>query len=192
MNIVNRTFRIFLKKKKQLNIKLKRLYCNLIGQVYLDKLAIIEPKAEIILDITTDFKYSIKIGEGSIIKDHARLCPRSGFIEIGTRCSINPFCILLGYGGITIGNNVRIAAHTSIISFNHIFDDPDKSIISQGNSMKGIRIEDDVWIGTGVRILDGVTIGEKSIIGAGAIVTKSVPPGSVAVGNPARILKSRL
>tara|TARA_R110002124_G_scaffold205760_1_gene372282 strand:+ start:3740 stop:4159 length:420 start_codon:yes stop_codon:yes gene_type:complete len=136
-------------------------------------------------------EYVIEVGKATTVKDQALLYPRTGFIKVGENCSINPNCILLGYGGITIGNKVRIAANTSIVAFSHVFSDSTASIIDQGNICKGILIEDDVWIGTGVRILDGVTVGKGSIIGAGSVVNKSIPAYSVAVGVPAKVIRSR-
>jgi acetyltransferase-like isoleucine patch superfamily enzyme len=74
---------------------------------------------------------------------------------------------------------------------NHVFDDPNRLIRQQPLTCKGITIEDDCWIGTGVRILDGVTIGQGSVIGAGAVVNKDIPPYSVAVGVPAKVISKR-
>lgn len=93
--------------------------------------------------------------------------------------------------GFEIGDNVRIAAQVVIIPMNHIYEDPDTPIWKQGIRAKGIKIEDDVWIGAGAKILDGVTIGKGSVIGAGAVVTDDIPPYSVAVGVPARVIKKR-
>ena len=74
---------------------------------------------------------------------------------------------------------------------NHIYDDPKISIRLQGIRANGIKIEDDVWLGVGSTVLDGVTIGKGSVIGAGAVVTKNIPPYSVAVGVPANVIKER-
>lgn len=115
-----------------------------------------------------------------------------GFIEIGDNCSVNPYCVLYGGGGLRIGNGVRIAAQTVIIPSNHVFDSVDDYIYLQGESRKGISIEDDVWIGAGVRILDGITIGKGTVVGAGAVVTKSTEAYSVVVGIPAKKVSSRL
>jgi acetyltransferase-like isoleucine patch superfamily enzyme len=71
------------------------------------------------------------------------------------------------------------------------FTDPNKKIREQGFNFKGIRIEDDCWLGSGVKVLDRVTIGRGSIIGAGAVVTKDIPPYSIAVGVPAKVIDSR-
>jgi acetyltransferase-like isoleucine patch superfamily enzyme len=191
MNFINRAFRVLLRYKKHNACFFKRLNCLLIGQIDLHKTAIIEPKADLIIDSYSDLDNVITVGQGTIIKDYARICPRAGFIKIGDLCSINSFCILLGYGGITIGNQVRIAAQTSIIAFNHNFDDVEQTIHHQGYNAKGVVIEDNVWIGAGVRILDGVTIGAGSVIGAASVVTKDIAPYSVAAGVPAKVIKSR-
>ena len=84
-----------------------------------------------------------------------------------------------------------IAAHTTVIPSNHIFASCDLPIREQGLTCKGIVIEDDVWIGTGVKILDGITIGKGSVIGAGTVLTKSIEPYSVVVGVPGRVIRMR-
>lgn len=134
---------------------------------------------------------SIEIGKNCWILDHAMLLSYGGKIKIGDNCSVNPYTILYGHGGLTIGNSVRIAAHTVIIPSNHKFQDKSLPIYKQGHSMKGIIIEDDVWIGANCTILDGVILGKGSVIGAGSVVTKSIPSFSIAVGVPARVLSKR-
>lgn len=112
-------------------------------------------------------------------------------IEIGNNVSIENNCSLYGQGGIKIGNNVMIASYIHIISQDHNFSELDKPVRDQGINCKNIYIEDDVWIGINSVILKGVTIGRGSVVGAGSIVTKDIPPYSIAVGNPARVIKSR-
>jgi acetyltransferase-like isoleucine patch superfamily enzyme len=133
----------------------------------------------------------VRIGAKTVIHPFAMLMPHEGEIVIGDYCTVNPFCVLYGHGGLSIGNYVRIATHTVMIPANHVFDDPDTPITKQGLTMKGIRIEDDVWIGAGVRILDGVTIGKGAVIAAGAVVNKSVPPGTIFAGVPAKAVGRR-
>jgi acetyltransferase-like isoleucine patch superfamily enzyme len=130
---------------------------------------------------------TIRIGDKTHILPYAMLLGFGGDIDIGSHCTVHPFCILYGGGGLQIGNSVRIAAHTVIIPTNHLFEDPETPIRLQGIRAEGIVIKDDVWIGTGVRVLDGVTIGQGSIIGAGAVVTKDIPDYAIATGVPARI-----
>ena len=134
---------------------------------------------------------SVTIGPGSQIHDYAMLMTYGGDIRVDANCTVNPFCVLYGHGGLTIGKDVRIATHCVFIPANHEFDDLSKPIWQQAETRLGIVIEDDVWIGAGVRVMDGVRIGRGSVLGAGAVVTKSIPPGSLAVGVPARVIGQR-
>ncbi|OUL26700.1 acyltransferase [Nostoc sp. 106C] len=113
------------------------------------------------------------------------------YIHIGQDTFIGPSVCIAGPGEIKIGKHCLIAAHTGIYANNHNFADPMELIKYQGISSQGIVIEDDCWLGHGVKVLDGVTIGRGCVIGAGAVVTKDIPPFSVAVGVPARVIKSR-
>lgn len=133
----------------------------------------------------------IKIGDCCIISRGAQVLTHGGDITIGNNCTINPLTVIYGQGGLSIGNNVRIAAQTAIIPSNHIYTDTSVPIYLQGLSKKGIVINDDVWIGAGVKILDGVTIGEGCVIGANAVVTKSTQSYGIYVGIPAKLIKTR-
>ena len=92
---------------------------------------------------------------------------------------------------VTIGSNVSIAPNVVIVGMNHVFSNLDDTIKSQGSTSKGIIFEDDVWIATNVSILDGITIGKGTVIAAGAVVNKDVPPYSVMAGVPAKVVKQR-
>ncbi|TDW15915.1 acyltransferase [Kribbella kalugense] len=127
----------------------------------------------------------LRMGERSYIAAHAYV---TGQITLGSDSTINPFSAVRGK--VTIGDGVRIGAHTSLLAFNH-GTAPGQPIFKQPHTALGITIGDDVWIGSNVTILDGVTVGPHTIIGAGAVVTKNIPANSVAAGNPARILRSR-
>jgi len=129
---------------------------------------------------------SIFIGAYCEIHDFAMILTYGGDITIGDHCSLNPFSIVYGHGGVEIGRGVRIAAHSVIIPANHIRGTDETPLSQQGITALGIRIEDDVWIGSGCRILDGVTIGRHAIIGAGSVVVGSIPENVTAVGVPAR------
>lgn len=134
----------------------------------------------------------ISFGDNTVICRWNVFRAHGGFIKIGNNCSINSFCHLSGNGGIEIGNNVRIATQCVIVSANHNFNRTDIPIIEQGETREKITIEDDCWIGAGVKILSGVTIGRGSVIGAGSVITRDVMPYSVVVGVPGRILRSRM
>lgn len=112
-------------------------------------------------------------------------------IEICENTYIGPYTCISGPGHVKIGKDCLIAAHTGIFANNHNFADPTRKIRNQGVTCKGIAIEDDCWLGHAVSVLDGVTIGQGSVIGAGSVVTKDIPPYSIAVGTPARVIRSR-
>lgn len=133
----------------------------------------------------------IEIGENCNVFENVIIATYGGNIRIDDHTSINPFCVLYGHGNLTIGREVRIATHTVIIPANHIFTDLHTPIRLQGIEKKGIRIDDNVWIGAGVKILDGIRIGRNAIIAAGAVVTKDVAENSIVGGIPARLIKIR-
>jgi acetyltransferase-like isoleucine patch superfamily enzyme len=114
-----------------------------------------------------------------------------GRVEIQPGTYIGPYVCMAGPGNITIGKDCLIGSHTSIYANNHIFSDLTTPIRLQDTTQKGIVIEDDCWLGTGVKVLDGVTIGRGSVIGAGAVVTKNIPPLAIAVGVPAQVIRYR-
>lgn len=114
-------------------------------------------------------------------------------VYIGDDTHIQAGCNLKGFGGsLRIGANVQVAPGCTFSPYEHCFDDPDRPIREQGIRHEGdIVVEDDVWLGAGVRVLDGVRIGRGAIIGAGAVVTRSIPPNAIAAGVPARVLRYR-
>jgi len=111
------------------------------------------------------------------------------FSTIGDHSSFNRNTVLRGR--YNIGNHVAVGPNCCIMGFNHKFDNKQIPISKQGNTIKGIIINDDVWIGANSVILDGVVIGKGSVIGGGSVVTKSIPPYSIAVGNPCKVIKNR-
>lgn len=133
----------------------------------------------------------ITVGKNCILRRWCVLNAWSGEIHIGDNCSINSFVHISGNGGVYIGNNVLIATQCVIVSANHNYQSPDTLIRKQGETRSPIVIEDDCWLGAGVKVLAGVKIGQGSVIGAGSVVTKDVPPYSVVVGVPGKIIKKR-
>jgi acetyltransferase-like isoleucine patch superfamily enzyme len=134
---------------------------------------------------------NISIGERTEILAGSLLFTYGGSITIGKKCSINPYTIIYGHGNTKIGDNVLIAGQCMIVPNSHIFSDKSKPINTQGGLSKGIVIEDDVWLGHGCSVLDGVTIGSGSVIGAGSVVNKSIPAFSIAAGVPIKIISQR-
>lgn len=139
----------------------------------------------------------ISIGEGTSLMHgtifhvfNYRNMPQAG-IRVGKNCFFGEYTCIRGQGGVTIGDGVYTGTQVQIAAVNHVYSDPDKMIKDQGITAEGITIEDDVWLGSNVVVVDGVTIGKGCVVGAGAVVTKNLPPYSVAVGMPARVIKNR-
>jgi acetyltransferase-like isoleucine patch superfamily enzyme len=133
----------------------------------------------------------ITVGKNCEIHPYSMILTYGGEIHIGDNCSLNPFSIVYGYGGVRIGNGVRIAAHTVLVSSSHVVSTDDTPIHESGNTSLGITISDNVWLGAGVSILDGVNIGRNCVVGAGSVVTKSIPDNTTVAGVPARAISNR-
>lgn len=133
----------------------------------------------------------LSYGDGVILGDGVTLNPYvriSGRVHIGQGSEINNFTFLAGSSeAILIGANVLVGPHVTMVSANHGFADPTIPIKYQPGLARQIVIEDDVWIGAGAVILPGVRIRRGSIVGAGAVVTKSFPQGSILTGVPAQV-----
>lgn len=118
------------------------------------------------------------------------LCPQR--LRLGNNVSIHSMSYLDATGGIAIGNDVSIAHACTILSTSHSHDDVTSPIKDQPINHRHTVIGDDCWVGARTTILAGVNIGPHSIIGAGAVVTKDVPPYTVCGGVPARVIRSRI
>lgn len=113
-------------------------------------------------------------------------------LRVGINSCWHRGCFIDALGGVSIGDNVIMGPNVVIHSANHRYERLDTPIMRQGHVLAETIIEDDCWIGAGAIILPGVHVGKGCVVGAGAIVTKNLPAYSVAVGNPAKIIKSRI
>ena len=123
-----------------------------------------------------------QIGENSFIYNQLTVV-RPKNVTIGKNVTVMNGVLMMSAGGITIEDNVMIAANVQLISNNH--DPYDRYVIT----CKPILIKEGAWIGAGATILPGVTIGKYAIIGANSIVNKNIPDYGVAVGSPAKVIK---
>jgi maltose O-acetyltransferase len=108
-------------------------------------------------------------------------------ISVGDRFYANFDCVLLDGGGITIGDDVLFGPRVGIYTSNHAIDPFERA--AGGCYAKPVTIGDRVWVGGDVTINPGVTIGDGAIVGSGSVVTRPVPAGVIAAGNPARVLR---
>lgn len=139
--------------------------------------------------------HGITIGDNTLIMHGAilhvynfRNLPHA-FIHIGRDCLISELNVLRGQGGITIGNRVYTGPLVQMLAVNHVFTNPARPIVEQGITAKGIVVEDDAWLGGGVILTDGVRVGRGAVVAAGAVVTRDIPPHTVAGGVPARVIR---
>jgi acetyltransferase-like isoleucine patch superfamily enzyme len=172
------------------NIRLRRL--NMTPGVKIAVSTYIAPSAMIQTDSDgCSFGGRIVVADGVTLSDGVILATYGGMIEIGIGVYIGPYCVVYGHGGVAIGRNTMIGAHTVIVPANHGFGRTDVPMNVQPLTKEGITIGENVWIGSGCKILDGVQIGNGAVIGAGSVVTRSIEGHAIAVGSPARIVQSR-
>ena len=137
-------------------------------------------------------KIKVKLEERVTIRDNV-VFAGNGMLTLGKNTVINNNNIIAAYQLIEIGRNVMIGPYSYIMDIDHKFE---KGNITppaeQGYLIAPVIIEDDVWIGAHCIVTRGVKIGKGSVIGANSVVTKDIPPYSICVGSPARVIKSRL
>ena len=137
-------------------------------------------------------KNGIVIGTGSEFGENCGITPKgeNSKITIGKNCSFGQNVAIGGLGDISIGDNALFASNILILSTNHNYENPDIAVKFQGSRGDKITIGSDGWVGNGVTILAGANIGNHCIIGSKSVVTRGIIPDySVAVGNPARVVK---
>jgi acetyltransferase-like isoleucine patch superfamily enzyme len=133
----------------------------------------------------------IVLGDQILVGRQSILSCNDAQIRVGNFVSIGPFCFFACKSRIDVGSNVSIGSGAQLMAGGHVAADPDVPVIRQARTAKGITIEDGAWVGTGAILLDGVTVGHNSIVGAGAVVSKDVPAWTVVLGNPARVVQKR-
>lgn len=127
------------------------------------------------------------LGRRSVVESFCCINNAVGDVLIGDNTRIGLHCTVIG--PVEIGSNVNLAQGIVVTALNHNFTDCTRRIDEQGVSTAKVTIGNDVWIGANATVLPGVTIGNHSVVAAGAVVTKDVPPYSLVGGVPAKILK---
>jgi acetyltransferase-like isoleucine patch superfamily enzyme len=152
----------------------------------IDPTAVISPLADVEASVRGTL---IEIGARTVIDAFVKIKPAggSGEVVIGADCAINSGTVIYTGNGVRIGDAVLIAANCTLAPTNHAFADTSRRIRDQGfqPSRGGIVIEDDVWLGANVVVLDGAVIGRGAVIAAGAIVRGQVEPNAIYAGAPA-------
>lgn len=128
-----------------------------------------------------------ELGEYSTIEDFSTINNGVGGVIIGRETRIGMGNVIIG--PVTIGNSVIFAQNIVLSGLNHSYENIEVPISNQKETTSPIIIEDECWVGANAVITAGVTLGKHSVVAAGAVVTKNIPPYCVAVGNPARVIK---
>jgi acetyltransferase-like isoleucine patch superfamily enzyme len=142
---------------------------------------------EILLGYAVERQGVIIIGDRCFLDVGVILRPYTGTIAIAVNTYIGPYTIIYGHGGVEIGSNTLVSMNCTILSSNHSVPDISRLIRGMCDEKNPTHIGDDVWLGSGVRVLGGVRIGNGCVVGAGSVVTRSLPPGAIAWGVPAKI-----
>lgn len=146
----------------------------------------------VVLDGKGDKNTGITIGDQVIIARNTVVSCKGGDIEIGDGSNISLNCMIHSEKSVRIGKNNLWAAYCYVIGGgNHSFDRTDIPIVQQPSTVKGIVMEEDIWLGADVRILDGCKIGRGVVIGAGALVNQDIPEYHLAAGMPVRVIRDR-
>ncbi len=185
--------KLFLKKSKGILFigKKTKIKCHkkieLNGSATIDEYCKIDALSKDGIKIGNNFS----IGRNSIIECTGVIRELGEGIEIGENVGIAANAFIAVRGKVKIGDNTIFGPGVSVHAENHNFKDLKTPIRLQGATREGIEIGNDCWIGAKVIILDGVHIGNKAIVAAGAVVTKDVPDYAIVGGIPAKIIKFR-
>lgn len=158
------------------------------GQLLIHKYVDVENN--VFFDLGESAKSLLQIGCRSKVKYGCVLRTYDNTINIGERSTIGEYNVIAGHGGVDIGNFVIISGHCYISASEHIYTGK-TAIRFQGETALGIKIGDGVWIGANCTILDGVTVGNDTIIGAGSVVTRSLPSGHICFGVPCKPIRKK-
>lgn len=146
-----------------------------------------------VLDAYGGDESGISIGDETLISRNAVLNSKGGFIEIGKRTNLGMMSIVFSRDcRVRVGNDVLISAYCYLMAGgSHAIERTDIPIAYQGAECWGIEIGDNVWLGAGVKVLDGCRIGRDSVVGTNSFVNTDIPEFAVAAGSPAKVIKMR-
>ncbi len=134
----------------------------------------------------------LEIGRRTEISSFTKIKASHGPLRIGANCFVGVGCFIASHqGGVVIGDDCLISPNVTILSNNYNYQRLDIPIWRQGSTSKGVRIGNDVWIGSGACVLDGALIGSGVIIAPNSVVSGTIPDLAVVQGNPARVIFTR-
>jgi acetyltransferase-like isoleucine patch superfamily enzyme len=145
----------------------------------------------VVLDAKGTSNRGIVVGNGGFLGRGTILSCKNGNITLGDHVNIGFNSEIFSGSDVTVGRYGLFAAYTYLVGGGHVFEGRGTPVIEQPRESKGIHLGDNVWLGAGALVMDGVRIGDDVVVGAGAVVTSDLPPGSVAVGVPAKVVRTR-
>jgi acetyltransferase-like isoleucine patch superfamily enzyme len=145
----------------------------------------------VVLDAKGQVNEGITVGDGVFLGRGTILSCKDGDIVLGDHVNIGFHSEVFSGSRVTVGRYGLFAAYTYLVGGGHAFDQAGVPVLEQPRTSRGIALGENVWLGTGVKVLDGVRVGRDVVVGAGAVVTTDLPDGVVAAGVPARVVRSR-
>ncbi len=159
------------------------------GKIHLGDDAVIDDL--VLLDAKGTTNRGIRIGHGVFLGRGTILSCKDGDIELGDHVNVGFHSEIFSGSSVTVGAYGLFAAYTYLVGGGHAFDEAGVPILRQERTSRGIRLAENVWLGAGAKVMDGVSIGRDVVVGAGAVVTGDLPDRVVAAGVPARIVRQR-
>lgn len=145
----------------------------------------------VVLDAKGDHNVGISIGDGVFLGRGTILSCKDGDIELGDHVNMGFHCEIFSGSRVVVGRHGLFAAYTYLVGGGHEFERALTPVLGQGRASLGITLDENVWLGTGAKVLDGVRIGKNVVVGANAVVNGDLPDGVIAGGVPARIIRKR-
>ncbi|MGP0102720.1 MAG: acyltransferase [Solirubrobacteraceae bacterium] len=133
----------------------------------------------------------LRIGRWAWIGHASKIRVHEGEVSIGAKTVIGQECTISAYQHVSIGRECIIADRVMLIDFDHGVTEVERPIRAQGIYKRDVRVGHNVWIGYGACILRGASVGDNSVIGTSAVVTKEVPANAIVGGVPARVIRMR-
>jgi acetyltransferase-like isoleucine patch superfamily enzyme len=145
----------------------------------------------VLLDAKGRLNRGIEIGDGVFLGRGTILSCKDGDILLGDHTNLGFHCEIFSGSTVSVGHHGLFAAQAYLVGGGHEFEAADAAVIDQPRTSRGIALGDNVWLGTGAKVLDGVRIGSDVVVGANAVVNADLPDGAIAAGVPARVLRRR-
>jgi acetyltransferase-like isoleucine patch superfamily enzyme len=145
----------------------------------------------VVLDAKGTGNRGIDIGRGVFLGRGTILSCKDGDIVLGDGTNLGFHCEIFSGSSVTVGRHGLFAAQAYLVGGGHRFEERGIAVVEQPRSSTGIALGDNVWLGTGAKVLDGVRIGSDVVVGANAVVSADLPDGAIAAGVPARVLRRR-